>query len=152
MSIKIPSIATWLAGLTITGLKIKDLDAIKENMQIGDWPCLVPHPVNYVTELTVTPASYGANTTGKTDVTYTLNYRLYFRPVTGSIKFFGPYDELIDMVTLILDTIVNNDAPPLAVDIRPRINAIGGVEDAAGNVYHGCDFALEITEFFEVTA
>ena len=148
--VKIAAIATSIAGLTITGLAIKDLDAIKENMQIGDWPCLVPHPVNFVTNLTTTSATNGSNAYDKVDVKYTLNYRLYFRPVTGSLKFFGPYDEMIDMVVLILNKLITSDALSPVNDIRPSIRAVGGVEDHAGNMYHGCDFAFDISEFYEV--
>lgn len=146
MSIKIPAIATWLAGLTVTGLSIKDLDAIKENVLISDCPVLLPHPVNYVTGLQVTHNSFGR---GQDTLTYMLNYRLYFRPVTGVIKFFGPYDEMIDAVCALLDKIQMTATPSSVADILPGINAIGGVEDAAGNVYHGCDFTLSVTEYYE---
>ena len=147
-SVKVAAVATWLAGLSVTGLTIKDLDAIKENMQVGDWPCLVPHPVNYLTGLGVVRDSFGR---GQDVLTYTLNYRLYFRPVTGVVKFFGQYDELIDMVVLVINKIQDTKILSSIEDITPGISAVGGVEDAAGNVYHGCDFTFAIREFYETS-
>lgn len=148
MSVNIVNVAAAIHGLSITGLTIRDLDEIKELMPISDLPCLVPHPRDFVTAIGAAPVAHKSN--AKTDVTYSLRYRLYFKPVTGQVKFFGPYKTLVQMVELIINKVIDNDAFGGAIDIRPKILAIGGVEDHAGNVYHGADLQFDVLEYYEV--
>jgi hypothetical protein len=133
--------ATWVSSLAISGLTILTLDEIKELMSPRDLPCLMPHPKNFVTEFRA--ALFGMSR--KRDRSYTLNYRLYFRPVTGTVKFFGPYKDLLTMATKILDGVIDA-TPPSRINITPNLRELGGVEDNAGNMYHGADFEFAVTE------
>jgi hypothetical protein len=132
--------------MKVPGLKIFALGEIKELMAPRDLPCLMPHPKNFITDLQVVHDSMGR---GNDKVTYILNYRLYFRPVVGTVKFFGPYAALIDMVVAILDKIILSTPPTYAFDMMPRSREIGGVDDHAGNMYHGCDFEISVIEQLE---
>ena len=147
MAVKITTAAGLIAALSITGLKIRDLDEIKELMQIGDLPCLVPHPGDFITDFATIPAN---NANSKSDETYTLRYRLYYSRITGAVKFFGPYANMVLMIEKILNKFITGDYLSGAIYVKPRIERVGGVEDHAGNIYHGADFAFDITEFYEV--
>jgi hypothetical protein len=138
---RIVEAATWVSNLSVSGLAIFDLDEIKELMLPHDLPCLMPHPKNFITQFSAPLFSMSR----KRDRSYTLNYRLYFKPVTGTLKFFGPYSDLVKMAVKILDGIIDA-TPPDGMNIMPAIKEIGGVEDSAGNMYHGCDFEFTVTE------
>ena len=142
MTVHIVTIATSISGLSVAGLKVFDLDDIKEMMQPRDLPCLMPHPLDSVTNFEITQ-----DITGNSDImSYTMNYRLYYRPVVGTLKFFGPYADLMAMVEKIINAVIDLNETATTYNIYPSIQAVGGVPDAAGNIYHGCDFQFNITE------
>ena len=147
MAVKISTAANLISKLAITGLKIRDLDEIKELMQISDMPCLMPHPRNFFSNFVTVPQN---STNAYANETYTLHYRLYFKAITGSVKFFGPYADLVAMTEKILNKFISSDSLSGAIYVKPRIEFLGGVEDHAGNIYHGGDIAFDIMELYEV--
>jgi hypothetical protein len=79
---------------------------------------------------------------------YTLSYRLYYSPVAEGVSLFSGYHDMIDKWSTVLTTILANDTPTGAYDIRPTGTPIfGPIQDQTGNVFHGCQFDLLVTEF-----
>jgi hypothetical protein len=147
--VEFDTLASAISGLSVPGLKIRDLDEIKENMMISDCPCLMPHPANFITGLDPQQLGFGSGADKSFTLAYSMHYRLYFRQVTGVLKFFGPYADLVKMVkSIIKKFLVNEEIAELAT-VVPRLEAIGGVEDNAGNVYHGADIAFDVFEIIE---
>ena len=147
--VEFDTLATAIAALPVTGLKIFDLDEIKELMQPRDLPCLMPHPRDFITGFSPTQLGFGSGSNKSFTLEYSEHYRLYFKPVTGAVKFFGPYSDLVKMVKKIFKVfLVNEEIAGLAL-VVPRIEAIGGVEDQAGNIYHGADIAFDVIEYVE---
>jgi hypothetical protein len=147
MSVKISTAAGLISALPITGLTILDLDEIRELMSPRDLPCMMPHPRNFFSNFATIPQN---STNNYANETYTLHYRLYFKAITGSIKFFGPYADMIKMTEKILNKFISSDSLSGAIYVKPRIEFLGGVEDHAGNIYHGGDIAFDIMDLYEV--
>ncbi len=148
MSVKIKTAAGLIAASVISGLTIRDLDEIKELMQPRDLPCLMPHPRDFMTGFETIPESLSGS---YADEKYTLHYRLYYTPVTGNVKFFGPYADMMTIVEAILNKFITTNYLSGSIYIKPRVLFLGGVDDHAGNIYHGGDIAFDITEMYEVT-
>ena len=92
--------------------------------------------------------STGGGSTAKMTVYYTLSYRLCHTRLGSGRGLFDVYDDMVAIAAAFLDAVLAIDVLTGAVDIMPSdaVN-FGPVVDPAGDGFHGCDFALDITEF-----
>jgi len=148
MTLAIATIANSIAALSISGVNIKDVDQIPPNADRLE-PILFPEPLGFVTDFTLTRDSQGSNTfLAKYTVTYNLHYTFLFAPVGSGRTGLDLYDDMVGKAFAILDAIISNDAITGAVDIQPAETLdFGPVPDPAGNMYIGCRFVFQITEF-----
>jgi hypothetical protein len=93
--------------------------------------------------------SYGGGGTAQMTVTYQLTYRLCYAPISVDRGLFAIYEGMVDVAFSFLDAVLAiDDIIGAVVDITPaQVTEFGPVPDNAGNMYHGCEFILEIKEF-----
>lgn len=141
------TVADSIAGLTISGVTIKDIDQIPVSASLT-CPILFPQPEGFISDIQYARQSFGSNGTPKIDFSYTLNY-VYLHCETGSgISALDPYAGIIAKLELITETIMSNDAITGAVDIIPNtIGGIGSIQDPAGNTYWGALLSFRVLEF-----
>ena len=146
MNSQIATVADSIAGLSISGVTIKDIDQIPDSASML-CPILLPQPNDFVTNLTFTRQSMGTMGAQKMDCEYFLNY-VYLHCEAGSgINAFAPYAGIITKLELILETILNNDTITGAVDIETSaIGSIGVIADPAGNEYWGFLVSFKVKE------
>ena len=77
MALSITTVTNSIAALSVTGVTIKDIDEIPASVDAYDCPILYPEPVDFVTNLTVTAASFQ----GKYDVEYDLTYTFLYAQI-----------------------------------------------------------------------
>ena len=148
MSLQIVTVADSISKLSVTGVTIKDLDGIPEEVSVRDCPVLFPNPDGFITNARVIRRSAGSATDASKDVYYTLNYIFLYSPVGQGRGLFQVFPQLVTKAAAIMDTIISNDTITGLVDITPRINGeIGVVEDTAGSKFFGCMFAFDVVEF-----
>ena len=149
--VKIATVTDSISKLVISGVTLKDTDGIPEEVSERVCPIMFPDPDNFVTSLTVTPQSFGAGTSGKNDIRYTLNYVFLYAQV-GSKRYLSDYIVgLVSMTVLILNSIIANDSVTGSVDIAPRIAGnFGQMQDPAGNMFFGVMISVDVREFYEV--
>lgn len=147
MAIALATVANSIQGLTVTGLTIYDVDNIPAAVDTREKAALVPLP-DYITGMSVVRDSYGA-AAAKMTITYTLNYRLFFKNAgAGRAGVIEYYDGMIDMVAAIWDAILAIATITGAIDVMPTgVAGIGVVMDAASNSFLGCDLAFQVQEF-----
>lgn len=144
MALAISTICDSIKALSITGLKIYDLDDFPDQADTRSQAVLMPRPDNFVTDFNVVRDS----TNGLKTATYTLNYILLYDVVGMSRKLSDDWSDMIEMLFSVLDKIISNDNLSGAVDITPRgIGSIGPLSDPAGEIHHGAEIALIVTEF-----
>lgn len=146
---QLDTVATSIAGLSISGVNIRDIDNIPDSASMLT-PLLIPQPNDFVTNMAATRESFGGGGTAKLNLTYTLNY-VYLHAEAGSgVNTFAVYAGLIDNLILILETILANDNINGAVDMElATVGNIGIINDPADNEYWGVLFSLNITEFVQ---
>ena len=148
--VKIATVLDSISKLSVSGVTIKDVDEIPQEVTERLCPILFPSPDGLVTGLTVTPQSFGAGTSGKNDVNYTLNY-VYLHAPIGSGRFIADnVSAMVAKVVLILNALIANDAVTGSVDIEPSIGEFGVIEDLSGNQFHGVTITIKVLEFYEV--
>ena len=149
-SVKIATVADSIAALSVSGVTIKDIDGIPEEVHQRNCPLMFPDPDDFVTSLTVEAMSSGAGTSGKNDVKYTLNYIFLYVPVGSGRYLADNIVGLVNKTVLILNELIANDAVTGSVDIDPKPGKFGLVEDPTGNQFEGVRIAIDVHEFYEV--
>jgi len=142
----IATVADSIAGLTISGVTIKDIDQIPDTARML-CPLLIPKPDNFVTDLSVSFETFGSNGGAKINTNYTLNYVFLFCEV-GGMGAFSAFSGLVSKLSSILVAINSNDAITGAVDVKINsIGNIGVITDPAGIEYWGLEFSLRVLEY-----
>lgn len=148
MAANVTTVATWIAGLSVDGLAIRDLSNIPEEVFPHQCPLLTPEPAQFVSNVVHTRISFRVGVARSYSLTYTLCYKLFYAPVAEGISLFSNYRGMVDKWSAVLTEIIENETPSGAYDIRPTGNPVfGPIADQTGNVYHGCQFDLLVTEF-----
>ena len=147
MALATATIANSIAGLSVSGVTIKDIDEIPTAVDPRQ-PTILPLP-DYMTDFDVERDSFGGGSTAKMTVSYTLNYRLCYKPVgSGRGNTIEYYDNLIAACTAFLDAVLAIETLSGLIDILPvGITNLGIVNDPADNSFYGCDIALRVMEF-----
>jgi hypothetical protein len=145
---QIDTITNSIAGLSVTGVTIKDIHDIPESAALL-LPVMFPRPNEFITDLTFTRVSQGGGGTALMDVSYTLNYVYCHAPIGSGVGgLFSSYNSLITNIALILEKLFASDNITGAVDMTVAgISSVGPVADPAGNPYHGVEISLRILEF-----
>ena len=148
MALQADTIATSIAGLSVPGVTIKDLDGVPEEVHARDCPLLYPKPDGFMSNLRVERDSFGAAGDARKTVRYTLSYAYLHAPVGEGRGLFDVYADMVGNVLAILDAIIADDALNGAADITPgAVTRFGLVNDPSGGWFHGCVVALDVVEF-----
>ena len=147
MALQTAAIANSIAGLSVAGLSIRDVDEKPAGVDARQ-PTLFPLE-NYITDFNMVRDSFGGGSTAKMTVTYTLNYRLCYKPIgAGRSNIISWFDDVVDMTMLFIDAVLAVETLTGLIDIIPvEITNMGGVEDPANNIFYGCDIGVNVKEF-----
>lgn len=146
VSINFVTVADAIAGLTITGVTVKDIDQVDaSNVRLTS--ILAPRPLNYITDISAIADSLGAGGNRQMTLLYTLHYTYYYLPI-GSTLSFEKYNTLIANVATILAALITNDVISGALYTENiSVDSLGLVTDPRGDNYFGCEFSLQIAQF-----
>lgn len=144
--LRVAQVAAAIAGLTIPGVTVLDLDQMKPALTDRDCPLLGPSANNpsFLTDW----ESRRVSTQGNYRNAYTLNYTLYQAPVAQDRGLFAQYPNMVENARRVAE----------ALQAVPRVDgcksitlagmpAFGPVSDASGQQFHGATFALRVVEF-----
>lgn len=147
MTLQIAAIASSIAGLTVSGVTLKNTTGIPETVDPRQ-PTIFPRPDGFVSGLTIIRDSTGIASQARKTAQYNLTYRLCYTPIGAGRGLFDVYGSMVTAAFAFLDAVIANDAITGLVDITPQdVTAFGPVSDPAGVMFHGCDFVFMITEF-----
>ena len=148
MSLSAATIADSISKLSVSGVTIKDVDQIPNEVTQYDVPVMFPEPLNFITDFEVIRDSFGADSLAKKTAAYTLNYTFCHSLVGSGRLLSDVYDDMVAKAELILDAIIANSTITGAVDIEPlNISNFGVVLDPAGHSFHGCQIQVRVMEF-----
>lgn len=143
----ISTVADSISNLTISGVTIKDIDAIPDTARML-CPLLIPQPNNFVSDIAVSFETFGSNGSAKINTNYTLNYVFLFCETGSGINAFAAFSGLMTKLSAILVAINSNDTITGAVDVRINsIGNIGVIVDPAGIEFWGLEFSLRVLEY-----
>ncbi len=141
------TVATSIAGLTITGVTIKDVTSIPSDTDLTG-PIIFPQPNGFISNVEPDSVSLGSMGAEAKNMLYTLNYVFLFTPIGGGVGAFAPYGPLVTLLTAIINVILNNDVVSGLVDMElSAIDGIGVVQDPNEVEYWGALFSLRCLEY-----
>jgi hypothetical protein len=148
VAIALATVTNSIAALSVSGVTIKDIDEIPEEVTSRDTPMIIPNPDGFMTGLEITRDALGPAASAQKTISYVLTYRLLYSPIGAARGMFDVYDSMVAKALLFLDAVVANDAMTGSIDVTPaEVTAFGPVADPAGEMFHGCNFLLAVTEF-----
>jgi len=148
MAIALVTIADSISGLSVSGVTIKDINQVPNEVLERDVPMIIPRPDGFVTNFKPERVTLGSGAGAKWNVTYDLTYRLLYAKVGTGRGLFDLYSGLCATAMLFVDAIMDNDALTGTVDIQlSNISDFGPVVDPSGQTFHGCDFVFTVLEF-----
>jgi hypothetical protein len=147
VALQATTIASSIAGLTVTGVTMKNLTSIPENVAPRDCPIIYPKPDGFMSDLEVVIDSFGSSV-GKKTVRYALTYMYLHSSIGQGRGLFDVYQDMVAKACVFLDAVIANDALTGSIDIQPEsMLNFGPVADPAGNYFHGCEIVLKVMEF-----
>lgn len=142
MALQIAAVANSIAGLSVTGVTLFDIDEVPMEGDVNK-SYIIPAP-DWLTDFSMERANFGGQLR---DVRYVLTYRLLFAPVGTDITFAGVIDAMVDKAALFLNAIMAVSTLTGLEDIIPvSVTSFGVVSDPSDNLFWGCDIAVEILE------
>ena len=149
VSVSLSTVADSIAGLSISGVNIKDIDQIPDNASML-CPLFIPNPSGFVTDISPSFETFGSNGNAKMNLAYTLNYIFLHSEIGSGVSAFSAYSDLLSKLTSIIAAIMSNDTITGAVDIRLQgISSVGVVTDPAEHEYWGVQFSFRVLEYVQ---
>lgn len=143
---ELSTVTAHIAGLTISGVNVKDIDDLADSYTVRDCPVMFPFSWS---DGTITRDSQGPGSAGLKTLVYRITY-LYLHQPVGATRFLsGAMPGIAANLAAIYTALETNDAPGSAtVDMRLiGFSPVGEYADPAGNQYLGCELTLEIMEY-----
>lgn len=148
--VQFSTIAQSIADIDLSarGIHSYGADNIPVNA-VMDCPAFSPRPRDFITDVQFSRVAFGSGGTESMNLVYTMHWQYFHAPI-GTNLTFESYAALLDNLAYIVQQIADNDAIEGAVDmVLLSIPTIAGLQDPAGNVFHGVEIALQITEFIK---
>ena len=146
ISLLLPSITGAIDDISVTGVVIKNYNGIVAAWQ-SQPNVLYMLPDNPITGFSIEFVSLLRGGNAPQDVSYTLNYRFLGSEIGDLSNFSKEYSNSFDKVVLIVNAMMAVPAPVSGkVEMTLGAVTLGPRNDPAGNMYHGADIALNITE------
>ncbi len=142
------SITNAIAAISVSGVTIKDSDEIVASW-VGTPNILYPNPNDdgFITNFRIQFDSIMQGTDAPMTIGYTLNYRFLGTQIGDMATFPVEYANIVSKVAAIVNALVAVPAPYSGrVELIIGGVTIGAKADPSGNMYHGADFTLNITE------
>ncbi len=146
VTVSFPTVANSIAGLSVSGVNIKDIDEIPDSAN-GLCPLLMPSPNNFISEIAPTRESFGGGGTALMNFSYVLNYVYLHCEVGSGINAYAPYAGLMTNLKAIIEKIMTSDNITGAVDMElGGISNVGIVTDPTDTLYWGVQFSFRVKE------
>lgn len=147
MALQTAAIITSIAGYSVSGVTILDADAVKDEVDGRDTPLLMLSP-DFFLSPTFSYDTYGTGAVAQITAMYTLRWRFFYAEAGKNRGLRDIFQGFIQSTTAIIDAIIANDATNDAIHLQVVGNpAFNVVPDPTGNIFHGTDLDIRVTEF-----
>ena len=145
--IPIDTITAAIAGLTVTGVTIRDTGTLSDVITVRECPALVPRPNGFVNLSPVQRDTYGPSASARKTVVFSLTYRFFHSPVGQGRGMYDVFPDFLDKCFAIFDALIATD---LGGTIDMELNGmpeLGVVVDGKDSEFWGSDLEIMCTVF-----
>lgn len=147
MSIPIGTITAAIAGLTITGVTVRDTSGMTDLITARDCPVLAPRPNMFIGLNPVERDTYGASPVARKTVTFTLSYRFFHSPIGQGRGEYEVFPLYLVKIFAIMDALIACDLGGTVDMNLVGVPNLGVVVDGADNQFWGSDLDILCTVF-----
>lgn len=148
MALAVLTVTNSIAALSVSGVRICDVDEIPTTADLDRGPTLYPEPVGFVQSLIVERDSTCVASLAKKHATYVLRYTFAYHRDGMTRDLPTLYAGAVDKAADVLDALIANDTITGAINITPSISGgFGPVASPDGNLFIGCIINIEVLEF-----
>jgi hypothetical protein len=147
MALNSAGITAAIAALNISGVTIKDVTAIPQQVTNRDCPILFPFPNDWISggKAAADETTFGTPSTRLWHVHRTFTY-LYLHSAVGAGRELSDYySGAVTKLENITSAITTLDVSGVDVETIAH-TGIGVLQDAAGNKFTGCQFDITLQE------
>ena len=150
MALNSTAIATAIAALSISGVMIKDISGIPDQVQVRDCPIMYPDPQGLVRggnaeESQKGPATFGTPTTRYWIFNRVYTYTYLHAPVGSGRGLYEHYAAMLASQDSIITAITALDVDTVDVN-KIEISRMGVVPDPAGSQFYGYSISVTLRE------
>jgi len=149
MTLSAATIASGVAGITVTGVTFKDITAIPEQVQPRDCPIMFPQPNGWLSggngEPNDGPATFGTPTTRYWLFNRKYEYVYLHAPVGSGRGLVDHYSGMAAKLDLIITALLALDMTQVDL-MTVDIGAFGTLQDPAGSNFFGFTLGLTFRE------
>jgi hypothetical protein len=143
MTLQASTVATAISQLVISGLRIKDLSNIPEQVNSRDCPVMIPD-VNYISNFVPLPKNL-ERSNGYWESTRNLNYWIFYSEAGQGRGIFEHVKGMTDLFDTIATKILSTDFSGIDV-IGISLSGFGVIKEPNGDEYFGFAISIAISE------
>jgi hypothetical protein len=146
MALNTQTIATAIAGISLSGLTILDLNEIPVVVAGRQCPILYPAPDGFIGGMALTRNSFGGSD-AYWSCTKTIRY-IYLQAPIGAMRSlsFSNHTEMISNLDALIELVVELDVSTAFDIVGVGTGAFGAIPDPAGNLFHGFELSISVRE------
>lgn len=148
MTLSTANVAAGIAAISLSGVTIKNITSVPEQVQPRDCPIIFPHPVQYIqggAGFEEGLETFGTPTTRFWLFNRTYRYIFLYTPVgstRGLVDIYAGFSAKIDAFMEKLTALDISD-----VDVKNiMVSELGVLEDPAGSKFYGCTIDIMVRE------
>jgi len=134
-----------IAALTITGLTIKSLSNIPQEVFDRDCPLLFPSPSNWLGQGAATPGNFDNVIAGRVQYEHNLTYVLAYAQLSTGRGISDFYNGMATLVYTLVSKLIRIDLVAMSIK-KVSVTSFGQLTDPAGKFY-GCGLTVTAQEY-----
>jgi hypothetical protein len=140
------SLDTAIAGLNITGLTIKGLTGIPQEVNDRDCPLLFPSPSNWLGQGSSTPGNFDNVIAGRVQYEHNLTYVLAYAQGGTGRGLSDHYNGMATLTQSLVTKLIRIDIDAMSIR-RVTVSSFGQLTDPAGKMFYGCNLVITALEY-----
>lgn len=136
---------TAIAALSVTGLTIKGLSAIPQEVNARDCPILFPDPAKWLGQGASTPGNFDNVIAGRVQYEHNCSYILAYAQDASGRGLADHFSGMAALVFALTQKLIRIDIVAMSIR-RVSVTSFGQMTDPAGKQFYGCGVTVTALE------
>jgi hypothetical protein len=137
---------TAISALTVSGLTIKGLSAIPQEVNARDCPLLFPDPSKWLGQGASTPGNFDNVSAGRVQYEHNCSYILAYAQDGSGRGLSDYFSGMAALVFLLTQALIRIDIVAMSIR-RVSVTGFGQMTDPTGKGFYGCGITVTALEY-----